>query len=88
MQKEEDVANEVDAFVAQKMGDVNGLMTSYILVAEVIAEDGVDMHVAISDKMTPWKAAGMLSYAQDFAAVETWNGRRETGEEETGQEEN
>jgi hypothetical protein len=42
------------------------LVTHYIVILEVMSEEGVDLRVAASDNMTEWLATGMLKVAQDM----------------------
>lgn len=37
-----------------------GILGNYIVIAEMIHEDGVTLNFAVSDNLPPWTAAGML----------------------------
>jgi hypothetical protein len=42
------------------------IISNFVLVCEVLTEDGSELTVAHSDSMTPWLSAGMLLSAQDL----------------------
>ncbi len=50
-----------DEFAAKAI-DGNGVIGNYVVVAELINEDGTTLVFATSDKLTPWTADGMLNY--------------------------
>jgi hypothetical protein len=41
-----------------------GLIFNYLLIAEVMTEDGVDLRIAASGNITPWWALGALEFAK------------------------
>lgn len=42
------------------------VITNFVLVCEVVNEEGTELTVAHSESMTPWLANGMLLSAQDL----------------------
>ena len=44
----------------------NTIVSHYIVVAEVIGENGPTISVGMSDNMTPWLALGMLTCGMDM----------------------
>lgn len=44
----------------------NDLVTHYLVILEVMTEDGLDLRVASSDNLTTWNAVGMLRVAADM----------------------
>ena len=52
------------AMINDSMPDA--LVSNYIIVAEVVSEDGTDLQMLLSDGITPWLASGMLEFASDM----------------------
>lgn len=42
------------------------VISNFVLVCEILTEDGSELTVAHSDSMTPWLSMGMLLSAQDL----------------------
>ncbi|MFZ9715948.1 MAG: hypothetical protein ACO3CH_00635 [Ilumatobacteraceae bacterium] len=40
------------------------VITNFLLVAEVVNEDGTDLNVTVSSNLTPWLALGMIRSAE------------------------
>ena len=45
-----------------------GILGSYIVLAEVLSEEGVHLLVSASEGTQPWTAMGMLMFAQESIA--------------------
>lgn len=43
-----------------------GLVTNFVLIAEVVSDSQQELVLSISDSMTPWLANGMLETAMDM----------------------
>ena len=57
-------SNEDDAFESIiKDALPDKIITNFVLVAEIYDDDGEELTVFMSDKMTPWLALGMLKSA-------------------------
>lgn len=56
--------DEVADILRQSMP--NKIITNFVLVCEVVTEDGAELIVNHSESMTPWLGAGMLLSAQDI----------------------
>jgi hypothetical protein len=44
----------------------HGLVTNFVLIAEVVSDSQQELVLSISDSMTPWLANGMLETAMDM----------------------
>lgn len=53
-----------DEVVSDILG--NDLVTHYLVILEVMTEDGLDLRVASSDNLTTWNAVGMLRIAAEM----------------------
>ena len=42
------------------------VISNFVLVCEILSEDGSELTVAHSDSITPWLGLGMLLSAQDI----------------------
>lgn len=42
------------------------VITNFLLVAEVVNEDGTDLNVTVSSNLTPWLALGMIRSAEEM----------------------
>ena len=40
----------------------NLVVSNFVMIAEVVSEDGAELTIATSDSMTPWLANGMLNF--------------------------
>ena len=60
----------------------NRIISNFVLVCEVLSEDGSELSIATSDSMTPWLGSGMLQSAMNM--MQGTNDRMffEEGEEE------
>lgn len=57
-------SNEDDAFESIiKDALPDKMITNFVLIAEIYDDDGEELTVFMSDKMTPWLALGMLKSA-------------------------
>lgn len=57
-------SNEDDAFESIiKDALPDKIITNFVLIAEIYDDDGEELTVFMSDKMTPWLALGMLKSA-------------------------
>jgi hypothetical protein len=54
----------IDSLFKETIG--SGLVTHYIIVVEVMTDEGMDLRIATSDNMTAWHAAGMLKVANEM----------------------
>jgi hypothetical protein len=46
----------------------NKIVSNFILIAEIVEEEGQSLSLAISDSMTPWLAYGMLNGAMGMVS--------------------
>lgn len=53
-----------ESVVHQVVGE--NLVTHFIVILEVMTEEGLDLRVASSDNLTAWNAIGMLQVANDL----------------------
>lgn len=60
----DDHSSEFAQIIRQAMPD--HVITNFVLVCEVLNEDGTELTVAHSEAMTLWLATGMLLSAQDL----------------------
>lgn len=74
-QKKGEVMADDDAKNEQMMHDMqmfmknalpNKIVTNYIIIAEVADEETQNLHLAVSETMTPWLAYGMLHSASEM----------------------
>ena len=42
------------------------LITNFIIIAEVVGDEGSEIAVTLANGLTPWAADGMLRYAQQI----------------------
>lgn len=42
------------------------VISNFLLVAEVVNEDGTDLNVTVSSSLTPWLALGMIRSAEEM----------------------
>lgn len=69
--KQEDKALSLDQIVMERLQDGTGVVGSYILIAEVVHEEGLELRVRMSNGTTPWQATGMLTHALDYIGLST-----------------
>lgn len=64
-----------DNFFQRMINDAmpNTVVTNYVIVAEVVTEQGTDLQVILSQSATPWLVSGMLEFASDML----YNGQHE-----------
>jgi hypothetical protein len=43
----------------------NSIVSNYIIIAEIVSEDGINLQVISSESLTPWTALGMFEMAQE-----------------------
>ena len=43
----------------------NSIVSNYIIIAEVVNEEGINLQVISSESLTPWTALGMFEMAQE-----------------------
>ena len=43
-----------------------GLVTNFVLIAEVVSDSQQELILSVSDSMTPWLASGMLTTAMEM----------------------
>jgi hypothetical protein len=57
-----------DDFFQKMINDAmpNMVITNYVVVAEVVTENGTDLQMMLSRSATPWLASGMLEFASDM----------------------
>lgn len=60
----------MDDSLASLMDEVarGGLLSNYMIIAEVMTDEGFDLRVAASASMTPWTALGMLQFAKGIVS--------------------
>ena len=46
-----------------------GLVTNFVLIAEVVSNSQHELVLSVSDSMTPWLASGMLTTATEMMRV-------------------
>lgn len=42
------------------------MVTNYVVIAEIVSENGTDLQMILSDGITPWLASGMLEFGSDM----------------------
>lgn len=42
------------------------LVTHFVMILEVLTDDGMDLRIATSETLTAWQALGMLEVANDM----------------------
>ncbi len=60
-----------EEFAANAIGG-EGIVGNYIVIAEMMHEDGVTLSFAISDNMPPWTAMGMIQSVASMIDVATY----------------
>jgi len=59
--KQERIMQDMQNFMKNSLP--NKIVTNYIIIAEVVDEETQNLHLAVSETMTPWLAYGMLHSA-------------------------
>ena len=67
----EDSVEKLDELVTGMLKG-NGVVGSYVIIAEVVHEDSVSLQIAASDNTPPWTVIGLLSSALDIASATTF----------------
>jgi hypothetical protein len=71
--------DSIQALIKDAIGP--NLATHYIVVVEVMTEEGMDLRIATSDNMTAWHAAGMLDVAKEMVIDSRYVTDEESDEE-------
>ena len=58
--------NPIEALMNEIVGD--NFVTHYVVVMEVMTQEGIDLRVGTSENMTTWQALGMMDVASDMIA--------------------
>lgn len=69
---EKDEINEVFKELIKK-GMPEKIISNFVVVAEINDSDGAELHVIVSDGITPWTSIGLLQYAMDMVAIGEFN---------------
>ena len=66
--EEESSQSSVDKEIEELLRDSlpQGLVTNFVVIAEVASNSQQELVLSISDSMTPWLAHGMLEFAMDM----------------------
>lgn len=66
--EEENSETSMDAEIEELLREAlpQGLVTNFVLIAEVVSNSQQELVLSISDSMTPWLAHGMLETAMDM----------------------
>jgi len=56
------------------------LITNFIIVAEVVGDDGSEIAVTLADGLTPWAADGMLRFAQQIVTSDEFESFKDGAE--------
>lgn len=64
MYKEPSMDKEIEELLRGMLPQ--GLVTNFVLIAEVVSNSQQELVLSISDSMTPWLANGMLETAMDM----------------------
>jgi hypothetical protein len=62
-----DETSDFEDFVWEQLPE-GGILGSYIVLAEVLSEEGVHLMVTAREGTQPWTAMGMLVFAQESIA--------------------
>ena len=63
----------VDSEVAEKCGDLPVVVKDYVVIAEVMGDDGTSLLVGTGPTTTPWTVFGLLQYANKFFDDQFYN---------------
>jgi len=60
--------NSLDGLFEQLVREIlpSTVISNFLLVAEVVNEDGTDLNVTVSSNLTPWLALGMIRSAEEM----------------------
>lgn len=66
--EEENSETSMDGEIEELLREAlpQGLVTNFVLIAEVVSDSQQELVLSISDSMTPWLAHGMLETAMDM----------------------
>lgn len=56
------------------------LITNFIIIAEVVGDEGSELAVTLADGLTPWAADGMLRYAQQIVTSDEFESFKDSAE--------
>lgn len=59
----------VDDFAAQAIDSTGGVIGNFIVVAEVVYEEGTTLTFATSEHLPPWTAKGMLGATLEMLSL-------------------
>lgn len=59
----------VDDFVADKMDHRGGVIGNFIVIAEIVYEEGSTLGFSTSEHLPPWTAKGMLAATQEMLSL-------------------
>ena len=45
------------------------VVSNFVMIAEVVGDDGTDLSLTVSSNITPWLAMGMLKSAEEMIAT-------------------
>lgn len=63
----------VDSEVADKYEDLPVVVKDFVVVAEIMTDEGVSLLVSASPATTPWSILGLLQYAHKFFDDQLYN---------------
>jgi hypothetical protein len=63
----------VDSEVTDKYGDLPVVIKDFVVVAEVMSDEGLSLLVSTSATTTPWTVFGLLRYANKFFDDQFYN---------------
>lgn len=61
----------------------DGVLGNYLVIAEMVKEDGVSLNFAVADGMPPWTIIGMLQSVMSMVDVASFDYLEDFGEDET-----
>ena len=56
----------VDSEIATRYGDLPVVVKDYIVVAEIVGDEGCSLLVSTGNNTAPWTIYGLLEYAEQF----------------------
>ena len=63
----------VDSEVADKFEDLPVVVKDYIVIAEILTDDGTSLLVSTGPTTTPWTVFGLLQYGHKFFDDQFYN---------------
>jgi hypothetical protein len=63
----------VDLEVSDKLGDLPAVVKDYVVIAEVMTDEGNTLLVSTSPTATPWAVYGLLQYGERFFDDQFYN---------------